>query len=289
MSLFCNKCGTENVDAASFCKACGNNLAEQKRQTEELKKKAQAEAEAERARKERADRERAKEEVERERVEQEERARQDSSMLEMTTEQRFEKRYERNTQASTGNDSIIVGVLIISAILFVISFLIIPTYKIYTIDNIRNLQTTTKNTVEANATETNATETNATETNGAQSQINQAIEQLNKADKLWDQKKWKFSNVDLAMQYLNLSIQLHPTANAYNLRALAYENNLNKPKKAIADYTEAIRLQPNDKVLHNNRGWAYYNMGDIKNAAKDAKITCELGDCKLLEYLKNNK
>lgn len=56
----------------------------------------------------------------------------------------------------------------------------------------------------------------------------------------------------------------------------------------IADYTEAIKLSPNDKVLHSNRGWTYYRADNIEKAKVDAKKACELGDCQLLEQLKSD-
>jgi tetratricopeptide (TPR) repeat protein len=37
----------------------------------------------------------------------------------------------------------------------------------------------------------------------------------------------------------------------------------------IADFTEAIRLNPNDAAAYNNRGVAYFNQGDHDRAIAD--------------------
>ena len=39
--------------------------------------------------------------------------------------------------------------------------------------------------------------------------------------------------------------------------------------RAIADYTEAIRLDPNNDIAYNKRGYAHYNKGDYDKAIAD--------------------
>ena len=52
------------------------------------------------------------------------------------------------------------------------------------------------------------------------------------------------------------------------------DSGLDKKKQgdyqgAIADYTQAIKLDPQDATAYNNRGLAYYNLGDNKGAIAD--------------------
>ncbi len=53
----------------------------------------------------------------------------------------------------------------------------------------------------------------------------------------------------------------------YQLRGVAHDNN-GKYDKAIADYSRAIRLKPDDEV-HYNRGEAYFKQQRYKKAIKD--------------------
>ncbi|MDR2099838.1 MAG: hypothetical protein LBP40_03295 [Campylobacteraceae bacterium] len=70
----------------------------------------------------------------------------------------------------------------------------------------------------------------------------------------------------------------------YNHCGRAYAN-----LEAIADFTEAIKLYSNYIDAYSRHGTAYSKLGDYKNAAKDAQKVCELGDCKLLEFLSQNE
>ena len=53
----------------------------------------------------------------------------------------------------------------------------------------------------------------------------------------------------------------------YQLRGVAHDNN-GKYNKAIADYSRAIRLKPDDEV-HYNRGETYFKQQHYKKAIKD--------------------
>ena len=64
------------------------------------------------------------------------------------------------------------------------------------------------------------------------------------------------------------SIAQSSNAEAYNNRGLAkYE--LGDKKGAIADYNEAIRINPNFAKAYYNRGTAKYELGDKKGAIAD--------------------
>lgn len=46
--------------------------------------------------------------------------------------------------------------------------------------------------------------------------------------------------------------------------------------QAIEAYSEAIRIDPTDKVFYSNRSAAYLSKGDAENALKDGKKSVEL-------------
>lgn len=267
MSIFCNQCGVANIDQASFCKECGNSLDEQRRKAREAEERAREEQE-------RIDRE----EAERKKRKAEELAKEDTTEEKEATRASYEASTD-NKQTEKSSSDVLKFLILIASIIGLIYWAnqIFNPAKLFNGTEHQNL---TESAVEQNVTELNAAP--AVETTQSE-----AYDLLNKADKLWNQKNGNFSDTKLALEYLNRSIELYPTANAYNMRALAYED-IGKHKKAIADYTEAIKLSPNDKVLHSNRGWTYYRADNIEKAKVDAKKACELGDCQLLEQLKSD-
>jgi lipoprotein NlpI len=54
----------------------------------------------------------------------------------------------------------------------------------------------------------------------------------------------------------------------YNNRGYAY-NTKGDPDRAIADFNEAIRINPKDAIAFNNRGYAYNAKGDLDRAIAD--------------------
>ena len=78
------------------------------------------------------------------------------------------------------------------------------------------------------------------------------------------------------------AIRLNPLLTvAYNNRGLAYIR-LGKHRRAINDLNEAIRLNPNDAAVHSNRGLAYLKLGQPLTAVNDLDEAIRLNP-KLLE------
>ena len=82
---------------------------------------------------------------------------------------------------------------------------------------------------------------------------------------------------DKAIADYTEAIRLNPKdADAYYNRGLAYWNK-GKFDKAIAEYTEAIRLNPKLAEAYYSRGFAYRNNGDLAKAEADFAKAKELG------------
>jgi tetratricopeptide (TPR) repeat protein len=65
------------------------------------------------------------------------------------------------------------------------------------------------------------------------------------------------------------AIRLDPrNADAFNMRGLAYQKR-GENDRAIADFDEAIRIDPNNSIFFNNRGSAYYEQGDYSRGNAD--------------------
>ena len=65
-------------------------------------------------------------------------------------------------------------------------------------------------------------------------------------------------------------------AAAYYLRGVTYHSK-GELEKAIADYTEAIRINPDHAKAYNNRGAAYEYKGEYDKAMADYAKAKELG------------
>ena len=73
----------------------------------------------------------------------------------------------------------------------------------------------------------------------------------------------------LAITKYSLSLESEKDERVYVMRALAYDN-IGKYDDAIADYTHAISLDPNDEYARVNRGKAYSDKGDQQQAITDS-------------------
>ncbi|MBN2722365.1 MAG: tetratricopeptide repeat protein [Campylobacterales bacterium] len=95
-------------------------------------------------------------------------------------------------------------------------------------------------------------------------------------------------NFGKAIELYTKAISVNPNGcSAYNNRGLIYYERKDY-KSAIRDYSSAIAKQPNCLGAIINRGVSYSRSGDYKNASIDARKACALGDCELLEMLKDN-
>jgi Flp pilus assembly protein TadD len=93
-------------------------------------------------------------------------------------------------------------------------------------------------------------------------------------------------NFDQAIEFYTKAISINQNnVTAYNNRGLVYYE-LKDYSEAISDYSKAISLKPNHLGTIINRGVSYSLSGDYKNASIDARKACALGDCELLNQLK---
>jgi tetratricopeptide (TPR) repeat protein len=74
----------------------------------------------------------------------------------------------------------------------------------------------------------------------------------------------------------------HNKAGAYNNRGNAY-NEKGDTDRAIADFNDAIRLDPQNTNAYINRGYLYYRKGDIDRAMRShatAIVVARLANCR---------
>lgn len=92
-----------------------------------------------------------------------------------------------------------------------------------------------------------------------------------------------------AIEDFNEAIRIKPDlAINYTRRALAYFD-LEQYQNAIEDYSEAIRLKSDDAAPYIGRGGAYLLQGKNELGCRDAQKACELGECQVLEAVKEKK
>jgi len=81
--------------------------------------------------------------------------------------------------------------------------------------------------------------------------------------------------LDKALDALSLSLAAKPTPTAYSLRGTVFYDK-GDWDKAIADYSEAIRLDARNGEAYNNRAWTYYRTGRSDKALTDADAAVKL-------------
>ena len=81
---------------------------------------------------------------------------------------------------------------------------------------------------------------------------------------------------DKALADFNEAIRLNPNdAKVYSNRGVAYAN-IGEVDKALADLTEALRLNPNDAKAYSNRGAAHAKIGEFDKAVADLTAAIRL-------------
>ena len=63
-------------------------------------------------------------------------------------------------------------------------------------------------------------------------------------------------------------------------------SELHQVSRAIEDFNETIRLQPDFPYIYIHRGLAFFIQGNNELGCSDAQKGCELGICKILEIAK---
>ncbi|MFZ4728522.1 MAG: tetratricopeptide repeat protein [Pseudanabaena sp.] len=111
-----------------------------------------------------------------------------------------------------------------------------------------------------------------------QSWIQQSISSKKMAEELLDKGAFKRNQGDKkgAIADYNEAIRLNPNdANAYNKRGIV-KSDLGDKQGAINDFNEAIRLDPNHAFAYNNRGIEKSDLGDKQGAINDSNEAIRL-------------
>jgi tetratricopeptide (TPR) repeat protein len=61
-------------------------------------------------------------------------------------------------------------------------------------------------------------------------------------------------------------------------------NTLKQFDRAIADFDQAIRIDPNDAAAYNRRGFAYLMSNRVQIGCADFIKACTFGECKGYEF-----
>ncbi|GHS84893.1 hypothetical protein FACS1894103_6030 [Campylobacterota bacterium] len=90
-----------------------------------------------------------------------------------------------------------------------------------------------------------------------------------------------------AIEDYTRAININPNyADAYVNRGFLYAEF--DHLKAIEDFTQAIKSEPNYAWAYDGRGNSYLELGDRVKAEKDARKACDLSECELLQFLREN-
>ncbi len=98
---------------------------------------------------------------------------------------------------------------------------------------------------------------------------------------------YSLKKYDRATSQLNQFLEKNPdnAASGYNLRGwISFEQK--RYQSAIDDAAEAIKRNPKEPAFYDTRGQAYFALGKLPEASKDAEKACDLGECALRDLLK---
>lgn len=87
---------------------------------------------------------------------------------------------------------------------------------------------------------------------------------------------------DLALEDMIKAVQMDPGAMSYYCLGYHYGYTKNH-QKAVENYSESIKFDPNNAKVYVYRGHAYRELGEFENMCSDFRTACRLGDCQMLE------
>lgn len=91
------------------------------------------------------------------------------------------------------------------------------------------------------------------------------------------QAKYHLGDIQNALVDTNAAIEIKANKwSYYNQRGIIL-NDLKKYEEAISDFTKAIEIS-NHEYAYNNRGFAHYKLGNLKQALLDCEKSLELND-----------
>ena len=97
----------------------------------------------------------------------------------------------------------------------------------------------------------------------------------------------KLGQYQRAIEDYNKAISIKPNMpTLYYNRATAYVE-FGQYQSAIADFNKAISMKHDYALAYYGRGIVYLRQGDNKLGCRDAQKACELGNCRLLEFAKD--
>lgn len=103
---------------------------------------------------------------------------------------------------------------------------------------------------------------------------------INRGDKLVE-----FKNYEVAIKDYTEAIRLQPqNGSYYSKRGDTYAYQLKDYQKAIADYTEAINLEQNNAVYYSYRGYFYRSLEDYQKALEDVNRAITLNPKYAIAY-----
>ena len=98
--------------------------------------------------------------------------------------------------------------------------------------------------------------------------MNDEIQKLiERATQLFQQEKWD-ECIPVLTEHISLEVDSQLKAEAFSMRGVAY-NNKGDSDRAVADFNEAVQLNPNDARAFHVRGVAYYNKSNYDRAIED--------------------
>jgi hypothetical protein len=98
---------------------------------------------------------------------------------------------------------------------------------------------------------------------------------------------WKQYGDQQVIEYLSKAVKQQPNnAEIYQQRGIAYAN-MGEQFQAIENFNSAIRLKPDYVYAISGRGSVYLNQNNKELGCRDAQKACSLGNCILLEGAKS--